>query len=381
VEVQVDDPAHNAPGDSSSILHRARRLAADVLAPAAMTVESSRQIPPAHLDLLAAEGFYGLAGPREYGGLDLDFAAGCRVIEILAGACLSTTFVWTQHHGAVLAAAGAAAVGSTGAGSTGSRIREEWLEPLCTGRRRAGVALAGTLPGPPLLRARSVAGGYVFDGISPWVTGWGHIDTLYTAARDEQDNIVWALLDAQPAATHPGVTHPAATHQGVTLSAEPLQMVAVMASSTVRVRFSGHFVPAERVTRILPLSEWRSRDAGGLRGNGSLALGIAARCCELIGPGPLDEELVSCRAALDGGTPETMPAARAAASELAMRATAALIVHQGSRAILIDQDAQRLAREALFLLVFGSRPTIKAGLGRLLNSPVTARPPAARPDP
>jgi hypothetical protein len=64
-----------------------------------------------------------------------------------------------------------------------------------------------------------------------------------------------------------------------------------------------------------------------------------------------------------------------------MRATAALIVHQGSRAILIDQDAQRLAREALFLLVFGSRPTIKAGLGRLLNSPVTARPPAARPDP
>jgi alkylation response protein AidB-like acyl-CoA dehydrogenase len=238
------------------------------------------------------------------------------------------------------------------------------------------VALAGTLPGPPLLRARSVAGGYVFDGISPWVTGWGHIDTLYTAARDEQDNIVWALLDAQPAATLA-----AATHQGVTLSAEPLQMVAVMASSTVRVHFSGHFVPAERVTRILPLSEWRSRDAGGLRGNGSLALGIAARCCELIGPGPLDEELVSCRAALDGGTPETMPAARAAASELAMRATAALIVHQGSRAILIDQDAQRLAREALFLLVFGSRPTIKAGLGRLLNSPVTARPPAARPDP
>jgi hypothetical protein len=362
VEVQVDDPALNAPGDSSAILPRARRLAADVLVPAAMTVESSRQIPPAHLDLLAAEGFYGLAGPRGYGGLDLDFAAGCRVIEILAGACLSTTFVWMQHHGAVLAAAGATGVDSTGVDSTAGRIREEWLEPFCTGRRRAGVALAGTLPGPPLLRARPVAGGYLFDGISPWVTGWGHIDTLYTAARDEQDNIVWALLDAQP---------------GVTLSVEPLQMVAVMASSTVRASFSGHFVPAERVTRILPLSEWRNRDAGGLRGNGSLALGIAARCCELIGPGPLDEELVSCRAALDGGTPETMPAARAAASELAMRATAALVVHQGSRAILVDQDAQRLAREALFLLVFGSRPTIKAHLGGLLNSPVPDRQPAA----
>ena len=330
-EVRVDDPAHDAAGDSSAVLGRARRLAADVLVPAAMAVDSSHQIPPAHLDLLAAQGFYGMAGPREYGGLDVEFRTACRVIEVLAGGCLSTTFVWTQHHGAVRAVAG----------TTNGPLRQKWLEPLCAGRRRAGVALAGTLPGPPLLRARPVADGYVFDGVSPWVTGWGHIDTLHTAARDEQDNIVWALLDAQP---------------GVTLSAEPLHMVAVMASSTVRVHFSGHFVPAERVTGVVALSEWRRRDAGGLRGNGSLALGIAARCCELIGPGPLDGELVSCRAALDDGTPETMPAARAAASELAMRATAALVVHQGSKAILIDQDAQRLAREALFLLVFGSRP-------------------------
>ena len=223
----MDNPADHAPGDTSAILDRARELAADVLVPAAMAVESSQQIPPAHFDLLAAQGFYGVAGPREYGGLDLDFATGCRVIEVLAGACLSTTFVWMQHHGAVLAVAG----------TTNGPLRQEWLEPLCAGRRRAGVALAGTLPGPPLLRARPVAGGYVFDGVSPWVTGWGYIDTLHTAARDEQDNIVWALLDAQP---------------GVTLSVEPLPMVAVMASGTVRARFSGHFVPAERVTGIMP---------------------------------------------------------------------------------------------------------------------------------
>ena len=351
-EVRVDDPAHDAAGDSSAVLGRARRLAADVLVPAAMAVDSSHQIPPAHLDLLAAQGFYGMAGPREYGGLDVDFRTACRVIEVLAGGCLSTTFVWTQHHGAVRAVAG----------TTNGPLRQKWLEPLCAGRRRAGVALAGTLPGPPLLRARPVADGYVFDGVSPWVTGWGHIDTLHTAARDEQDNIVWALLDAQP---------------GVTLSVEPLQMVAVMASRTVRARFSGHFVPAERVTGVVALSEWRSRDAGGLRSNGSLALGIAARCCALIGPGPMDEELASCRAALDDGTSETMPAARAAASELAMRAAAALVVHQGAVAILTDQHAQRLAREALFLLVFGSRPTIKASLGRLLSAPITDRPPPA----
>jgi hypothetical protein len=53
-----------------------------------------------------------------------------------------------------------------------------------------------------------------------------------------------------------------------------------------------------------------------------------------------------------------------------VRAAAALVVTQGSTAILTDQDAQRLAREALFLLVFGSRPSIKESLAGLLMRPV-----------
>ena len=123
------------------------------------------------------------------------------------------------------------------------------------------------------------------------------------------------------------------------------------------------------MTGTLPLDQWHSRDAAALRANGSLALGLAARCCELIGPGPLDEQLASCRAALDTAGPDAMPAARAAACELALRATAALVVSQGSTAILADQDAQRLAREALFLLVFGSRPPIRQSLAGLLTRP------------
>jgi alkylation response protein AidB-like acyl-CoA dehydrogenase len=155
---------------------------------------------------------------------------------------------------------------------------------------------------------------------------------------------------------------------GSSLTAEPLPMVAVMASSTVQLSFTGHPVPQERVTGTLPLDQWRSRDAAGLRANGSLALGLAARSCELIGPGPLDEQLAHCRAALDSADPDSMPGARAAACELALRATAALVVIQGSSAILADHDAQRLAREALFLLVFGSRPPIKESLAGLLTN-------------
>lgn len=329
----VDDTAH--------ILARARVLATEVLGPAAMAVESSQQVPPGHLDRLAAEGFYGLAGPREAGGLDLPPPATGQVIETLAGACLSTTFVWLQQHSAVRAVARSGNAG----------LRASLLGPLCRGERRAGLALGGTLPGPPRLRATAVPGGYRLDGSSPWVTGWGLTDTLLVAARDDQDMIVWAVLDV-PAPT---------------LSAEPLQLVAVMASRTVELTFSGHFVPAARVTGTIALAGWQQQDRAGLRVNGSLALGLAARCGQLIGPSALDDQLTACRAGLDAAGPDQLPAARAAACELAMRAAAALVVTQGAGAILASQDAQRLAREALFLLVFGSRPTIKQALAGLLT--------------
>jgi hypothetical protein len=43
-------------------------------------------------------------------------------------------------------------------------------------------------------------------------------------------------------------------------------------------------------------------------------------------------------------------------------------VRDGSRSVTVDQHAQRLAREALFLLVFGSRPGIKSALLRRLGA-------------
>ena len=104
-----------------------------------------------------------------------------------------------------------------------------------------------------------------------------------------------------------------------------------------------------------------------MRINGSLALGLTGRCVRLLGPGPLDDELAACRERLDEAVTADVTAmaeARAAASELAVRATAALAVREGSRSVTVDQRAARLAREALFLLVFGSRSGIKSALLR-----------------
>jgi hypothetical protein len=93
---------------------------------------------------------------------------------------------------------------------------------------------------------------------------------------------------------------------------------------------------------------------------------VASRCCRLIGPSPLDDELERCRADLDRLDPETIEAARAWSGDLALRAAGTLMVSQGSRSLLASGQAQRLAREALFVLVYALRPGSRsAALDRL----------------
>jgi alkylation response protein AidB-like acyl-CoA dehydrogenase len=304
----------------------ARRLAEDVLFPAAAQVDAADRIPPGHLDLLAAQGFY---GPPSNAPGEFD-----RIVETLASGCLATTFVWLQHAGVVRALA-----------ATG------WGGRLAGGEVRAGVAIGALRPGRASVRARRVAGGYLFDGEAPWVTGWDMVDVLHVAARDDRDEVVWGLLDATASDT---------------VTVAPLDLVALRASRTVLVRFREHLVPDGRVTGTMPYADWPERDLARLRTNGSLALGLAGRCAALLDSVPLRTAIDECRYELDTRTPEKLPEARAAAAELAARAAAALAVGTGATAVLRGGHAERLHREALFLLVFGSRPAIKEALARRL---------------
>jgi hypothetical protein len=68
-----------------------------------------------------------------------------------------------------------------------------------------------------------------------------------------------------------------------------------------------------------------------------------------------------------------MPAARAASTVLAVRATAALATSCGGRSIVTDLHAQRLAREAVFLLVPAQTPAIRAEQLRVLTGRVGDR--------
>jgi alkylation response protein AidB-like acyl-CoA dehydrogenase len=110
----------------------AQRLADELLVPAAVDTDRADVMPRELLDELAAAGLYVVA-----------------VQEALASGCLTTAFVWAQHLGLVHALA----VAPAGA------VRARWLEPLCRGEARAGLALGGALP-EPTLNAREVGDGW-----------------------------------------------------------------------------------------------------------------------------------------------------------------------------------------------------------------------------
>jgi alkylation response protein AidB-like acyl-CoA dehydrogenase len=324
----------------TDLIAAARRVAADVLAPTAEAADTSGVLPRANLDALAEAGLYGL------GAGDESFVDVCRALEILAEADLTTAFVLSQHLGALQVVASAAP----------PQVRERWLEPMLRGERRIGAAFTGaSLPGPALLHATPDGDGWRLDGFTPWISGWGLVDAMHVAGRAPDGRVVWALLDADP---------------GAGLTVEPLHLLAVEASATVRATFTGVAMPAERVTQLTPKPTGAALVPHGTRVHAALSLGVASRCVTLLQSERLAGELDAVRAQLDGALddPDAMALARAAVAELTIRAAGALLVRTGARGAVAEGAPQRLVREAHFLSVFGSRAPIKAALLQRLGA-------------
>ncbi len=330
------------------LLADADRVSDDVLAPARGEVDRSGLIPPGHFDAMAESGLFGaalLADPLAFAG----------VVEALARGCLSTTFVWLQHHGL------ARRLAMPGIDTT--------LEPLAralrAGQTRAGVVQAGLLPGSPLLTARRDEGSkrWLLDGFSPWCTGWGMVEELLVAARliDDHESVAWFCVRASE---QPG------------FEVRRLELQAVDATDTVSLRFDGVAVEPVRFLGTDAYAKVGHAAGTGLRPNGSLALGLAVRCAralEAIGTVDTDaraerlhHRIDLVRAGLDAADDHTMPERRVDAALLAVDAAVGLVAGQGAAAAIRGSEGEQAMREATFLLVFGSRPSIKQQLLRRL---------------
>jgi alkylation response protein AidB-like acyl-CoA dehydrogenase len=354
------------------LVEAARRVADDVLAPAAQATDQAPVVPASHMEALAGAGLCGLAGPPDHGGVAAPAVVTRQVYEVLAGACGVTFFVWVQHHAPVRLLAASANVG----------LRERWLAQLCRGDVVGGVAFAYLRrPDPPAVVARRVQGGWLVDGEAPWVTSWG-LARLFAVAARAGLRVLFFALDA------------AITSASVQAST-PLALAAMGASATVRLSFDGLFVPDDDVISSLDAEEWRRRDAVGTAQPHPAPLGVAATSVRLLGrqgarsgdPASaaaavaLASELEDCRAhaygLVDGGGDgpahlARLVDARAWGLDLALRSAQALVAATGGRAMALTHPAQRLLREAAFYAIQAQTTAVRQATLALL-APKEAR--------
>ncbi len=339
--MSTQDPAARR----STLRAEALRVADDILFPAAAEVDRTGVVPPSHWRALAEAGLYAIAAPIEAGGPGLEFGEVTEILEVLVSGCLSTAFTWLQHHGVVISLS-----------RTANRsLSDELLEPTITGRLRAGVAYAGVVPTPPRMTATRTDNGWVFAGYAPFVSGWGVVDLLQISARDRRtDNVIAAIL---PTAELPG-----------TVRASPVELTAAAATSTVSLQVDSLAIPDARVVSRVTVDEFFANQNVGVRLNGTLPFGLVRRCTALLDVAGqaraarrLRERADDARMVLDSAMDDAtdLLAARADAAGLALEAVAALVAARGGEALLRGSDAERLFREASFVLVAASRPELK----------------------
>ncbi|MCX4767489.1 acyl-CoA/acyl-ACP dehydrogenase [Streptomyces sp. NBC_01275] len=321
------------------LVTRARRLADDLLAPHAEQVEQT-EVPVGHLTEIRRSGLLGLNAPEEYGGAAAPGAVVRETAEILAGACCSTWFVQTQHHTPVL----------TLAKSEGP-VRERLLGKLASGELLSGVAYAHlrAYPHAPV-RVTRERGGRRFDGKVPWYTGWGLNDVMLLAGVTDAGEALFAFTQARE---QPGLR-----------ASAPMRLAALTAARTVSLELDGLWLPEEAVALRTPHERWTATDRTRTVNANPAVFGIAEAALALLDEetaAPLRARLTSVRreayALADHPAPHEHHAKRLAlrtqAYGIMQAATTAAVVAGGGRSMLLTNRAQRLAREALFLMVQG----------------------------
>ncbi|HEY1629642.1 MAG TPA: acyl-CoA dehydrogenase family protein [Tepidisphaeraceae bacterium] len=311
-------------------------------------LDQSGDWPQEDLRILATIGAMRWSVPLEFGGEDLSPIELHFRYETIASASLTTALILTQRDSAI----------SLLAAAENSPLRSELLPRLANNEIFTTVGIAQLTTsrqrGAPALRATPIEGGYRLDGEIPWASGAAHADFIVAGAvLEDRRQILFALpmnlsgVSAQP----------------------PLPLVALRGSHTTSVVCENAKLDERQILNG-PVEQALSIRRKSLSiGQAFLATGLASAALNLIAEidsdaarnthAQLQDQLIQVRGGiLDFCNPALQPnpaagaALRGQSIDLALRAThAAVSLHKGT-ALLADHPAQRLAREAMFLLVW-----------------------------
>lgn len=322
------------------------------------TVDALRKSAHAHdlsgewpaTDLIALERVNALrwAVPREFGGEALDPLEIHLRYEAVASASLATALILTQRDSAI----------GIIAGSANEQLKRELLPKIASGEMFTTVGIAQLTTSrqgaTPALRAVETSIGYEIDGVIPWSSGAAHAPMIVAGAAVEGTGgkqILFALPNDLA-----GVS-----------ALPPMRLAALRATATGEVRCH-HVALDRRLVLAGPVANVLATRKHVLPlGQAFLGLGHVRGILDLVATHDSDRgralhhrlalQLEDLRidvlaAARPDAPADAGPRLRGACGDLAIRAAhSAVALFKGS-ALLETHPAQRLAREAMFLLVW-----------------------------
>ena len=308
-----------------------------------------------------------LRRPKEYGGPELSEAEFRSFQESVARYSGSLAFLQTQHQSAV----------SMIAKGENDDLKQSYLPDMADGTKLVGIGFSQLRrPGPPILRAEPVTGGFRLDGNVPWITGFGFYHEFLIGAALPDGRSVFGVV---PFVESPGIKF------------GPVMRLAAMESpQTVSAELQDFQLNDSQVSFQKPPGWIHDNDLINITIQGFFAVGCARVGLDVLRKAYekkqasflasaldcLGDELESCRQAMIGAqdestedvTTEEKLRVRAWAIDLAVRCAHAGVAASSGAANSIDHDAQRVYREALVYTVSAqTTPVMAATLERLCH--------------
>jgi butyryl-CoA dehydrogenase len=305
----------------------------------ASSLDRSGDWPKEDLADLAGVGATRWFVPGQYGGDGVDPLALHLRYEAIASASLGTALIVSQRDSAIGLI--------SGSDQEDLLARGEFFSTI-------GIAQLTTSRTGGLLAVKDGDGdGYRLEGVIPWCTGAAKAKFIIAGAvMEDGEQILFSLPTDLP---------------GVIVG-RPMELVALRSSWTSQVELKSVRLSKRQIlrgpmakvlagggTKGIPLGQTflafgLCRGAIGLMGEDSSerAKSLVARFSEQLAE-LRGEVLEICRTGDDAGEG---PRIRAACNDLALRITQAAVALNKGSALLLDHPAQRLAREAMFFLVW-----------------------------
>lgn len=346
-----------------NLLSQVAKLAQSELAPIVQEIDCKGVYPEKFMRELGAVGGYQSLGTVDEGGNGLGLFSQIQVIAEVGKVCGSTAFsVWCQSACAWYLHK-----------TPNAAVRERHLANVLQGKVLAGTGMSNTvkhLAGieDHNLKAVPTEGGYIVNGVLPWVSNLG--DThIWANTAQTADGYVMFITGGE--------------REGVSLNPCP-EFCALEGTRTFALKFENVFVPHEDVlAQPEQFGDYiKSIKTGFILLQVGIGAGVISGCLNEIELSNvshgeinfyLDNQIDELQARFDTVLAKTQKLAddtwagqaslletletRLAASELSLDAAQSAALHTGAKGYLRRSAAQRRCREAMFVAIV--TPSIK----------------------